>query len=126
MDIRVRWLPGMKNWRPQAALASFLSALVFPVAAFPAISLPASVLSTSPLAGLANAQSATPEEAQALESQGKLPEAAEAWRTITQQHPDDAGAFASLGVVLSRLKKYPEAASAYREAIKLDPKLPGV
>ncbi|MGB8322837.1 MAG: tetratricopeptide repeat protein [Candidatus Acidiferrum sp.] len=39
---------------------------------------------------------------------------------------NDAGAFASLGVVLSSEQKYPEAVTAYRKALTLDPHLPGV
>src|SRR5580692_11738521 len=101
----------MKTWKWNLALAVIVSAALF--------------------VGFANGQAAnqetaSPEQAQALESQGKLPEAAEAWRSITRQNPSDAAAFASLGVVLARQEKYQEAASAYRQAIKLDPKLPGV
>jgi tetratricopeptide (TPR) repeat protein len=78
------------------------------------------------LPNIVMAQSATPAEAQALEQQGRLAEAAQVWRTITKQNPKDAGAFASLGVVLSKEEKYQEAASAYRRALALNPKLPGV
>ena len=55
-----------------------------------------------------------------------MPEAAKAWRAVTARSPNDAAAFASLGVVLSKQQKYAEAASAYRRALTLDPKLPGV
>jgi tetratricopeptide (TPR) repeat protein len=72
------------------------------------------------------AQSSTPEQAIALEQQGKLEEAAEAWRSVTAQNPKDAAAFASLGVVLSKEQKYTEAASAYKKALSLNPKLPGI
>jgi Tfp pilus assembly protein PilF len=78
------------------------------------------------LSHIAVAQSATPAQAQGLEQEGKLEEARKAWRTITEQDPKDAAAFASLGVVLSRQQRYKEAASAYRKALALDPKLPGV
>ena len=74
----------------------------------------------------AQGQSASPAEAMRLEQQGKLEEAAQAWRAVIQQNPNDAGAFASLGVVLSREQKYPEAAKAYRKALALNPNLPGV
>ncbi len=50
----------------------------------------------------ASPQSATPSEAIALEQQGKLEEAARVWRAVIKRDPNDAGAFASLGVVLSR------------------------
>ena len=65
-------------------------------------------------------------EAIALEQQGKLAEATEAWRAVIKQHPQDAGAYASLGVVLSRQQRYPEAAAAYKKALALNPKLPGI
>jgi len=72
------------------------------------------------------AQAPTPADAIALEQQGKLSEAAQAWKAVTERDPGDAAAFASLGVVLSKEQKYPEAAAAYRKALSLDPKLPGV
>src|SRR5207302_2811483 len=72
------------------------------------------------------AQAPTPADAIALEQQGKLREAAQAWRAATERNPNDAGAFASLGVVLSKEQKYAEAAAAYRTALALNPKLPGV
>ena len=65
-------------------------------------------------------------EAIALEQQGKLPEAAQTWRSVIQKNPSDAAAFASLGVILSKEQKYQEAASAYKKAIALNPKLPGM
>src|SRR5216110_1055514 len=58
------------------------------------------------LAGpVARGQSAKPAEAIALEQQGKLEEAAAVWRAVTAQNPRDAGAFASLGVVLSKTRE---------------------
>ena len=75
---------------------------------------------------LANAQAPTPSEAQALEQQGKLPEAEKSWRQITQANPQDAAAFASLGLVLSRQGKYEQAVPAYRKAMALNPVLPGI
>jgi tetratricopeptide (TPR) repeat protein len=68
----------------------------------------------------------TPADAMEFEHQGKWQEAAEAWKTITVRNPSDAGAFASLGVALSKDQKFREAASAYRKALDLNPKLPGV
>ena len=47
----------------------------------------------------------------ALEQQGKS-EAAQVWRAVTARNPTDAAAFASLGVVLSKQQKYPEAATS--------------
>src|SRR5882762_1192818 len=71
-----------------------------------------------------NAQSATPAEALVLEQQEKLEEAATAWRSITDRNPNDAAAFASLGVLLAKQQKYAEAAAAYKKALSLNPKLP--
>jgi tetratricopeptide (TPR) repeat protein len=75
---------------------------------------------------LATAQTPTPSEAQALEQQGKLAEAEQSWRQITLANPQDAAAFASLGLVLSKQGKYEQAVPAYRKALALNPKLPGI
>ena len=96
----------MKNWRVELALTAVLSAGLS--------------------AGRVSAQTVSPADAQALQSQGKLAEATQAWRSIVGQHPNDSRAYASLGVVLSRQQKYQEAASAYRRALQLNPKLPGL
>src|SRR4029077_1382071 len=71
-------------------------------------------------------QTADPAEAQSLEKAGKLVEAAAAWRRVTQRDPRNAAAWASLGLVHSRLQEYSEAAGAYQKALSLNPKLPGV
>ena len=78
------------------------------------------------LPAFASPQTASPADAMALDQQGKLPEAVEAWRAVTEHNPRDAGAFASLGVALARETKYKEAAAAYRRAIALNPRLPGI
>ena len=69
------------------------------------------------------AQTPTPADAMAFEQQGSLAEAERTWRLITQNTPDDAAAFASLGLVLSKETKYEEAISAYKKALA---KLPGI
>src|SRR5438067_9344508 len=74
----------------------------------------------------AQEQNPTPSDAIALEQQGRLTEAEKGWTLIVKRTPRDAGAFASLGVVLSKQQKYPEAAVAYRKALALNPKLPGI
>ena len=74
----------------------------------------------------AGAQSNTPAEAIALEQKGRLPQAAEAWRSFIAAHPRDAAAYASLGVVLAKQQEYPEAVTAYKKALSLDPRLPGI
>src|SRR5664279_1111711 len=78
------------------------------------------------LLGTSWAQSNTPAAALALEQKGDLPQAAQAWRSFIATHPRDAGACASLGVVLAKQQKYPEAVAAYKKALSLDPKLPGI
>src|SRR5712672_3877063 len=77
-------------------------------------------------AGPANGQAPSPGQAQALEQQGNLADAEQAWRKITEANPKAAAAFASLGLVLSKQGKYEQAVPAYRNAIALNPKLPGI
>ena len=62
----------------------------------------------------------------ALELQGRLDEAVKVWQVVVGRNPRDARALASLGVDYSKEQRYPEAASAYRKALALDPKLPGI
>src|SRR6266550_2720236 len=69
----------------------------------------------------AGAQAPSPSEALTLEQKGDLEHAARVWQAVTEQNPRDAGAFASLGVILSKEQKYPEAASAYKKALALNP-----
>jgi tetratricopeptide (TPR) repeat protein len=75
---------------------------------------------------VANAQSFSPADAMALEQQGRLGEAEDAWQSVVRQNPGDSAAFASLGVVLSKEQKFGEASIAYRKALVLNPQLPGV
>src|SRR5207245_4348240 len=65
-------------------------------------------------------------QAQSLEKAGKFVEAATPCRSVTPHGPESAAAWASLGLVLSRLQEYSEAASAYKKALSLNSKLPGV
>src|SRR5436309_1336410 len=62
----------------------------------------------------------------ALEHEGKFAEAAEAWQALIKANPRDAAAFASLGLDLARQQKYAEAINAYKRAVALNPKLPGL
>lgn len=80
------------------------------------------VFCVSPL----RAQAPSPSEAQSFEQRGKLPEAEQAWRRVTETNPHDAAAFASLGLVLSRQGKYEQAVPAYKKANSLNPQLPGL
>src|SRR5271157_1483620 len=74
----------------------------------------------------APAQGASGADAVAFEQEGKLEDAAQAWRAVTLRDPNDAAAFASLGVVLAKEQKYPEAATAYRQALTINPRLVGI
>ena len=60
------------------------------------------------------------------EAQSQLAEAERQWQLAVQKDPRNAGAFASLGVVLAREGKYPEAVRAYKKALALNPQLPGI
>ena len=79
-----------------------------------------------PASALAQSSTSSPAEAIALEQQGKLEEAAKVWQEVVQRNRRDAAAFASLGVDLSRLQNYPEAAAADKKALALDSKLAGI
>ena len=65
-----------KNWKAELVFIALLSPRIF--------------------SALAAAQS--PADAIALEQQGKLPEAAQAWKNVTEHNPNDSAAFASLEV----------------------------
>src|SRR5215469_9441038 len=68
----------------------------------------------------------TPADALAFERDNQWAQAAEAWRAVVKRNPQDAAAFASLGLDLARQEKYEEAVPAYRKALTLNPRLPGV
>jgi len=72
------------------------------------------------------AQAPRPDRAVALEQQGNLVGAEREWRLWVQEHPKDANALASLGLVFSKEEKYKEAVDAYRKAIAINPKLHGI
>ena len=71
-------------------------------------------------------QAQSPDRAIALEQQGNLASAEREWRLWEQDHPKDADALASLGLVFSKEEKYKEAVDAYRKAIAISPKLHGI
>jgi tetratricopeptide (TPR) repeat protein len=58
-----------------------------------------------------------------LQQDGRLSEAADAYRALLKLKPDYVEAHANLGVVLARLGKYEEAITAYQSALKLAPHL---
>ena len=71
------------------------------------------------------AQTPTPDRAIALEQQGDLSGAEREWELWLRDHPKDAEAFASLGVLLSKEGKYKGAVAAYRKALAVNAKLRG-
>ena len=75
---------------------------------------------------ITKAQGSKSATAIALDQQGKYAEATEIWRGVTKANPRDAIAFASLGLDLARQEQYPDAVKAYRKALTLSPKLPGL
>jgi tetratricopeptide (TPR) repeat protein len=103
-------VPGvcMQFYRFQSLAFCFLLLVVGGLASFPQ--------QTSPSA----------QKALALQQEGQLHEAEEIWRSITLQHSEDVQAWADLGLVRAMQGHYPEAIPAYQEALKLNPRLPGL
>lgn len=64
--------------------------------------------------------------AYALEQQGKDREAQAAWEQIAKAHPQDAEAYANLGLLQARQQHYPQAIAFYRKALVLNPSMPGL
>ncbi len=62
----------------------------------------------------------------ALEQQGRNAEAAQIWGGIASTSPRNAEALAHLGLIDARQEHYNEAISHYRQALALDPNLPGL
>jgi tetratricopeptide (TPR) repeat protein len=72
------------------------------------------------------AQSSTRQNAVALEQQGKTAEAEQAWHAISAADPHNAEALAHLGLLAARQEKYDVAVPYYRQAIALNPDVPGL
>jgi tetratricopeptide (TPR) repeat protein len=70
--------------------------------------------------------STSAQEALTLQQHGQQDEAEKIWRDITQQHPEDAQAWANLGLVRALQGHYAEAVPAYQAALKLNPTIPGL
>ena len=66
------------------------------------------------------------ENAFALEQQGSIAEAEEAWRAVLKTHPSDAEANAHLGLLEARQERFKEAVAYYRKALALKPAMPGL
>jgi len=66
------------------------------------------------------------QEAVQFEKQGAYPDAEKSWREITANDPQNATAWAHLGLMQAMEGKYFEAVPAYRKALQLNPALSGV
>jgi tetratricopeptide (TPR) repeat protein len=62
----------------------------------------------------------------ALEQEGKVAEAEAGWRSLLSGQPNDAEAYAQLGLLEARQEHYKEAIVLYRKALSLNPKMPGL
>lgn len=64
--------------------------------------------------------------AYAFEQQGDVPNAQTAWQAVLKTHPNDAEAYAHLGLLEARQEHYTDAVSFYRKAAAFDPAIPGL
>ena len=61
-----------------------------------------------------------------LEREGKLAEAEVAWQHLAEQYPANAEPLAHMALIESKQERYAEAIKNYRQAIALDPRMPGL
>jgi tetratricopeptide (TPR) repeat protein len=61
-----------------------------------------------------------------LEREGKLAEAEEAWGALAKQYPTNPEPLAHLGLIESKQEHYGEAIKHYKQAMALNPKMPGL
>ena len=73
-----------------------------------------------------SAQDSARQSALSLEQQGQNAEAEQAWQSIARNNPQNAEAFAHLGLVEARQEHYDDAVVNYRKALALNPELPGL
>lgn len=66
------------------------------------------------------------EKAIALELQGNNIEAENAWHGFLNTHPENAEAYAHLGLLEARQERYSQAVPLYRKALALNPKMAGL
>ena len=72
------------------------------------------------------AQDRSSQNALTLEQQGRNAEAEQAWQSIARSNPQNAEAFAHLGLSEARQQHYDVAIANYRKALVLNPALPGL
>jgi len=66
------------------------------------------------------------QSALAFEEEGKVAEAEAGWRSLLSSQPNDAEAYAHLGLLEARQEHYKEAIVLYQKALSLDPKMPSL
>jgi tetratricopeptide (TPR) repeat protein len=66
------------------------------------------------------------QSALAFEEEGKVAEAEAGWRSLLSGQPNDAEAYAHLGLLEARQEHYKEAIVLYQKALSLDPKMPSL
>ena len=60
------------------------------------------------------------------EQQGEAAKAQSAWEDVLKLHPQDAEAYAHLGLLEAQQEHYEEAVARYRKALALSPEMPGL
>jgi tetratricopeptide (TPR) repeat protein len=103
------WTAKKDKLMPFRAPLCFLSALML---AFCGLKLPAQDRATA--------------AAYALEQEGRDQEAQTAWEQIAKEHPQDAEAYANLGLLEAKQERYPQAIALYRKAQALNPDMPAL
>jgi tetratricopeptide (TPR) repeat protein len=91
-------------------------------------SLTAVVLAIAAVQSSTQAPSVSQERATALnlEQGGQIAGAETAWRSVLRGHPNDAEAYAHLGLIAARQEHYAAAVPLYRKALALNPEMPGL
>ena len=62
----------------------------------------------------------------ALQQEGQTIQAEAAWQAVLASHPDDAEAWANIGVLESQQQHFSQAVRDYRRALVLNPSMPGL
>ena len=78
------------------------------------------------LGGGASARESQKLSALGFEQEGRVAEAEAGWRSLLSSQPNDAEAYAHLGLLEARQEHYKEAILFYRKALSLNPKMPGL